>query len=135
MGIFNTEDCPICGTPTGAMSKSSAKYNGVYVCKNCAKKLATNNILLIKLKKYPLEELQRIVGAENQKQEEHQEEVEAFSATKKIGNFIQFDDVNKKLQFQRPVLQARFVTCRFLIIQQLLNMNCLRMAIVSRRAV
>lgn len=97
MGIFNTEDCPICGTPTGAMSKSSAKYNSVYVCKNCAKKLAANKILLIKLKKYPLEELQRIVGAEDQKQEEHQEEVEAFSATKKIGNFIQFDDVNKKI--------------------------------------
>ena len=58
------------------MSKSSAKYNGVYVCKNCAKKLAANNILLIKLKKYPLEELQRIVGAEDQKQEEHQEEVD-----------------------------------------------------------
>lgn len=87
MGIFNTEDCPICGTPTGAMSKSSAKYNGVYVCKNCAKKLAANKILLIKLKKFPLEELQRIVGAEDQKQEKHQEEVEAFSATKKIGNF------------------------------------------------
>ena len=104
MGIFNTEDCPICGTPTGAMSKSSAKYNGVYVCKNCAKKLAANNILLIKLKKYPLEELQRIVGVEDQKQEEHQEEVEAFSATKKIGNFIQFDDVNKKIAILKKML-------------------------------
>lgn len=97
MGIFKTENCPICGAPTGAMSKSSAKYAGVYVCQDCAKKLAANKIQLIKLKKYPLEELQEIVGAENKKQEVHQEAVATFAATKKIGNFIHFDDVNKKI--------------------------------------
>ena len=67
MGIFKTEDCPICGTPTGAMSKSSAKYNGLYVCQDCAKKLSANKISLIRLKKYPLEELQKIVNAETEK--------------------------------------------------------------------
>ena len=67
MGIFKTEDCPICGTPTGAMSKSSAKYNGLYVCRDCAKKLSANKISLIRLKKYPLEELQKIVNAETEK--------------------------------------------------------------------
>ena len=88
MGIFKTEDCPICGTPTAAMSKSSAKYNGLYVCQDCAKKLSANKISLIRLKKYPLEELQKIVNAETEKKEEHEAEVEAFSATKEIGKFI-----------------------------------------------
>lgn len=31
MSFFKTENCPICGTPTGAMSKSSAKVNGLYM--------------------------------------------------------------------------------------------------------
>lgn len=96
MGIFKTENCPICGTPTGALSKSSAKYNGLYVCQDCAKKLSAGGIMLIKLKKYPLEELQKIVGASKQQTQEHLEELASFHPTKKIGNFIQFDDTSKK---------------------------------------
>jgi hypothetical protein len=107
MGIFKTEDCPICGKPTGAMSKSSAKYNGVYVCQDCAKKLSANKILLIRLKKYPLEELQKIVNAETEKKEEHEEEVKAFSATKEIGKFILFDDVNKKIAIPKTSLTGK----------------------------
>ncbi len=107
MSIFKTEDCPICGKPTGAMAKSSAKYNGKYVCQDCAKKLAANKILLIKLKKYPLEELQKIVSAETEKREEHEAEVEAFSATKEIGKFIQFDDVNKKFAVPKTSLTGK----------------------------
>ncbi len=50
MGIFKKENCPICGTPTGALSKSSAKYNGLFVCQNCAKMLADGGIMLVNLK-------------------------------------------------------------------------------------
>ncbi len=107
MGIFKMEDCPICGTPTGAMSKSSAKYNGLYVCRDCAKKLSANKISLIRLKKYPLEELQKIVNAETEKKEEHEAEVEAFSATKEIGKFILFDDVNKKFAIPKTSLTGK----------------------------
>ena len=109
MGIFKTEDCPICGKSTGALSKSSAKYNGFFICQDCAKKLLANNISLLKLKKYPLEELKEIVGAETEKNIEHESEVEAFSATKTIGNFIQFDDVNKKIAIPKTSLTGRIL--------------------------
>lgn len=92
MGILKTQNCPICGTPTGAFSKSSAKYNGLYVCQDCAKKLLNSGIALFKLKQYPLEDLKRAVGIT----ENHLAEVALFQATKKVGNFIHFDDSSKK---------------------------------------
>jgi hypothetical protein len=107
MEIFKTEDCPICGKPTGAMAKSLTKYNGLYVCKDCTKKLTANKVSLFKLKKYTLEDLQKIVADENKKQKEHLEEIEAFSPTKVIGNFIQFDDINKKIAIPKTSLTGK----------------------------
>ena len=111
MSIFKTENCPICGTPTSAMSKSSAKVNGLFVCQDCAKKLASNGISLFKLKQYPVDDLKKIVGASLKSEEEHQQEVNSFNPTKKIGNFIYFDDENnfdyekgRKLELQPSVI-------------------------------
>lgn len=96
MGLFKREDCPICGLPTGALSKSSAKYNGTCVCQNCSKKLSGAGLFLLKLKDYPLEQLQEIVGVSKETAQAHLDEVAAFQATKKVGNFIYFDDKSKK---------------------------------------
>ena len=96
MGLFKREDCPICGLSTGALSKSSAKYKGVYVCQNCSKKLSDAGIFLLKLKDYPLEQLQEIVGVSKETLQAHLNEVATFQATKKVGNFIYFNDESKK---------------------------------------
>ncbi len=96
MGLFKTENCPICNKPTGALAKSSAKYNGLFVCQSCAKKLTANGILLIRLNKYSLDELQKITGTSKEDIQKHLTEVSSFQATKKVGNFIHFDDVNNK---------------------------------------
>ena len=105
MGLFKTENCPICERPTGAMSKSSAKYNGVFVCQSCAKKLSANNIFLLKLKNYPLEELRRIACVQDK--DAHKAEIENFSVTKRIGNYIHFDDTNKKFAILETNLSGK----------------------------
>ncbi len=97
MSFFKTENCPICDTPTSALSKSSAKYNGLFICQDCCKKLIANGINFIGLKKHNIEELQGIIIAAKQKEDEHAAEVKAFEATKKIDNYIYFDDINKKI--------------------------------------
>ncbi len=107
MSIFKTENCPICGTPTSAMSKSSAKVNGLFVCQDCAKKLASNGISLFKLKQYPVDDLKKIVGASLKSEEEHQQEVNSFNPTKKIGNFIYFDDENKKFAIPKTSITGK----------------------------
>lgn len=96
MSIFRTENCPICDMPTGAFSKSLARYNGLFVCQDCTRKLSTSGINMIKLKDYPLEELQKVVGATQQEREERAAEMALFKPTKIIGRFIYFDDTNKK---------------------------------------
>lgn len=96
MGLFKTENCPICEKPTSAMLKSSVKYNGAFVCRSCAEKLAANKIMLFRLKKYSLEELRGIACVQVQDEDAHKAEMEKFSATKRIGNYIHFDDTNMK---------------------------------------
>lgn len=107
MGLFKTENCPICGLQTGAFSKSSAKYDGLFVCQECAKKLSSNGIALLGLKKFPLDELQGIVGASKKSEQERQEEIALFNANKKVGNFIHFDDTNKKIAIPRTNLSGK----------------------------
>ncbi|MFI3206644.1 MAG: SHOCT domain-containing protein, partial [Clostridia bacterium] len=112
MGLFKTENCPICGLQTGAFSKSSAKYDGLFVCQDCAKKLSVNGISLLKLKKFPLEELKGMVGASQQTEQEHQEEIALFNAKKRVGNFIHFDDMNKKFAIPKTGLSGKIKDLR-----------------------
>lgn len=109
MGIFKTEKCPICGVPTGVFSKSSAKYDGAFVCQTCTKKLVSNGIVLFRLNKYPIEELKNIVGISHKSEEEHQKELDAFTATKKIGNYIYFDNDHKKYAIVKTSLTGKVV--------------------------
>lgn len=109
MSLFKTENCPICGTPTGAFSKSSAKFNGTFICQDCAKKLASKGILLINLKKYSIEDLKNIVGASLKSEEEHKQDVTSFNATKVVGNFIHFDDNNKKFALPKTTITGKVV--------------------------
>lgn len=96
MSLLKSENCPICGLKTGALSKSSTTYNGLSVCSECAKKLSKSGVLLFRIKKYQLSELQEIVGASKLSEEERLQEISSFNATKKITPFIFFDDENKK---------------------------------------
>ena len=104
MKFFKTEDCPICGAPTNAFLKSPAKYNDRNICYGCYQILEDNGVSLSSFKKYSLEELQGIVNAYKKNKEEHLAEVSAFQVTKRIGNYIHFDDNNKK--FAIPQLSA-----------------------------
>lgn len=96
MSIFKTENCPICGTPTSALEKTSAKYNGFYICKSCFTQLTKAGINVLQIKKKSLEELQGIVGITYKSYEEHQEEINKFSITKQVANFLYLDDNQKK---------------------------------------
>lgn len=109
MGLFKTENCPICGTPTGALSKSSAKLNGKYICQDCAKKLSAKGILLLNLKKYPIDDLKKIVGASLKSDEEHKQDIASFNATKVVGNFIHFDDVNRRFALPKTTVTGKIV--------------------------
>lgn len=109
MGIFQTENCPICGTPTGAFSKSSAKFNGVFVCQSCAKRLSANGIQLFNLKKYSIEDLKNIVAASLKSKEEHKKDIDSFKATKTIGNFIHFDNENQKFALPKTTMTGKIV--------------------------
>ena len=42
MSIFKTEECPICGKLTKALQKTSAKFNGKFICKECYVKIINN---------------------------------------------------------------------------------------------
>ncbi len=59
MGIFKTEDCPICGKRTNAFKKVVAKYNGKHLCHDCCTKIIRSGINAIDIKKKTLSELQR----------------------------------------------------------------------------
>jgi ribosome-binding protein aMBF1 (putative translation factor) len=104
MGMLKTENCPICGMPTSAFQKSSAKYNGLYVCQNCAKALADHKVKLWRLKKYPLDELRRIAQVDTTRIEQHEKDIKNFTVTKNVGNLIQFDDTHKKV----AILKTKF---------------------------
>lgn len=109
MGIFKTENCPICGTPTGAFSKSSAKLNGKFLCQDCAKKLSTKGVALFNLKKYSIDDLKNIVGATLKSEEEHKQDIASFNATKVVGNFIRFDDENKRFALPKTTMSGKVV--------------------------
>ena len=104
MSILKTENCPICNTPTGALKKSSVRYNKLFVCQDCTKKLAASGISLLKISKYGIEELREIVGISARNAEEHASQIASFKATKAVGNFIQFDDRNRKFAIPKTNL-------------------------------
>ena len=93
MSILKTENCPICNTPTGALKKSSVRYNKLFVCQDCTKKLAASGISLLE-----------IVGISARNAEEHASKIASFKATKAVGNFIQFDDRNRKFAIPKTNL-------------------------------
>lgn len=125
MSLFKTENCPICGIQTGAFSKSSAKYNGVFICQNCAKRLSSNGVALFGLKKKSLEELQSIVGVSKQSEEGRQKEVALFNAKKKVGNYIHFDDMNRKFAIPRTSLSGKIKDLRIYDYEDLMDFELL----------
>ncbi|MCR5144152.1 MAG: SHOCT domain-containing protein [Lachnospiraceae bacterium] len=126
MSIIKTEDCPICGQSTSAMEKSSAKFNGLYLCKTCAKALGSSGVFLIGLdKKHSLEELRNIVGVYEKDKEEHEIEIAEFNATKKIGNYVYFDDANKKFAIPKVTLTGKVKDLKIFNYEDILDFELL----------
>lgn len=67
-----------------------------YICQDCFQKLNANGISFFKLKQYSVDDLKKIVDTSLRTEEEHQKEIDSFNSSKKIGNYIYFDDDNKK---------------------------------------
>lgn len=92
MSITKAEECPICGRQTGALAKSSLRYNKKHVCQTCCKKLADAGVNLLKVKKMSLEDLRKMTG-NTDTQRYVKAEVEArFRPTRSVSRFLEVDD-------------------------------------------
>ena len=107
MSIFKTEECPICGNPTKALEKTFAKYNGLYICKACFRKITQARISVLQLKNYNLEELQSIVKGVNQTLDKHQSEIDNFQITKQIGNYLYLDETQRKFALPKATFTGK----------------------------
>lgn len=107
MSIFKTENCPICGKPTNAFEKTSAKYNGLFICKSCFHKITQAGINVLQLKNKSLDELQSAIGRANQTFEEHQNEINNFNITKKVANYLYLDENQRKFALPTVTLTGK----------------------------
>lgn len=96
MSIIKTENCPICGKPTNAFEKSSAKCEGLFVCQTCYKKIIQSGVNALQIKKKSATELKAMVGASNLSAEEQEREAAAFQITKQVANFFYYDETQNK---------------------------------------
>ncbi len=106
MKLIKTEECPICKMETGLVSKSGFKYNKSYVCRNCAKKLTALGITIFNIKKYTIDELRLKIGISSNIEEKSKIEINQFNAERKIGNYIYFDNTNKKFAFPVKIMNG-----------------------------
>lgn len=125
MGLFQTENCPICGTPTGAFKKSSAKFNGVFICQSCAKILSTNGIQLYNLRTYSIDDLKNIIATSLNVKEKHLQNIDSFKATKTVGNFIHFDDENQKFALPKTTMTGKVVDLKIYDYSSILDFDLL----------
>ena len=97
MALFKTEPCPICGLPVKPLEKTSAKYDGRFLCRQCFMKLNNAGVAIITIKNKPLEELQKICGTSNELQEKRKQEMNNFNITKSVGQYLYVDENSKKI--------------------------------------
>lgn len=102
--IFKTENCPICGNPTNALEKTSAKCEGKFICKSCGKKLMDAGINLISVNKMSASDLKQRIGASNKSATEKEEEAKTFNVTKQVADFFYLDSEQNK--FAIPIRTA-----------------------------
>ena len=65
MGMWNKEQCPICGKETGALGKSGIKKENSYICRNCFLKLTSSGVGTSKIKDLSAEELKQIINGDS----------------------------------------------------------------------
>lgn len=99
--IFKTENCPICGCPTGASKKTSVKCDGLYICQDCGIKINKSGIGLINARKMTANEIRARLG-NIKTSEEMEKEVSEFQITKQVGDYFYLDQNQNK--FAIPIL-------------------------------
>lgn len=102
MALFKTEVCPICGRETGAMEKTSAKYEKKYICRTCFQQITDAGIFVLDIKKVPLEKLKEITGTAEAQLAERRELASRFHATRSAGPRLEFDMDARVFAIARP---------------------------------
>lgn len=65
--MYKTDLCPICQSEIKWYKKSGLKVQDHYLCSECCSKLVPYNINIFNIKKYSLEELNKVINIENKK--------------------------------------------------------------------
>lgn len=92
MGFFGKEVCSICEKEVGLNRTRIA--DGKYICPSCFKEAGFNKISNVTkpIKQMSIADVEKAIQAQN----ENKLELDSFNPTKKIGNFVEFDDNSKK---------------------------------------
>lgn len=62
MGLFSTDNCPICEKATNAFKKTMVKIDNKFLCRDCLLKLNSKGINVWEFKKYTTKALKNIVN-------------------------------------------------------------------------
>lgn len=134
MSITKTENCPICGRPTGAFAKSNLRYDKKHVCQTCCKKLADAGVNLLKAKKMPLDDLRKITG-NTDTQRCVKAEVEArFRPTRSVSRFLEVDDEMRVVSVPTVSLTGKVTDRVFIPFSQIVDFELISDEITKTKA-
>ncbi len=93
MGFFGKEVCSICEKEIGLSRTRIA--DGKYICPSCFKEAGFDKLSNVTkpIKQMSIADVEKAIQAQN----ENKLELDSFNPTKRIGNFVEFDDNSKKM--------------------------------------
>lgn len=95
-GLFSKKGkCSICGVET------SKELADGYICSNCLGKAQSNINVTKGIKNTSVEEIKNAL----EKSKQNERDINNFQLSRKVANFIHFDDINKKMMFPKTILR------------------------------
>ena len=95
MGLFSKEKCAICDNEVGALKRITLK-NGAYLCNDCMVKTGICTGFTVEiLRNSSLDEIKKRIEFHSNDIKDNLERIQEFNSTRKIGDYIWFDDNHK----------------------------------------
>jgi hypothetical protein len=126
MGLFSKETCVVCGNEAKTLGRHKLK-DGSYVCGDCVKK---TNICagwnLDTLKASSVEQIRTRIKNVEIAEAENSQRISGFTATKKFGGYIWFDDNHKWFVLPKGLITSTIDGCHVYQYKELLDYELLK---------